>query len=289
MSSSFGKKSRMPRAVTCHICGRSYGTASICIHIPQCEALFVKRQELLPRSERRPLPPRPFALPDPHNDRPLGKPGKGKKNSALAFGNAGSMSSMDMDRYNDAAFKAYNEEALVRCEHCGRTFLPKALIVHQRSCTAEKPFSRPLSRERKSSSPTKRPPSVSTNSSYQWSRSSNASSSPQRPKTTPVSKKIASRYSDISAKVVTKGEGRIRRSSRDDDMFRRRATSESSQDTSQSSGPDPLMNDLVRSLVFYLRKGGTTEEELMKSIRSACVQFSSTMLPSTMRRRHGQR
>ena len=29
--------------------------------------------------------------------------------------------------------------ALARCEYCGRTFLPEKLIIHNRSCTAEKP------------------------------------------------------------------------------------------------------------------------------------------------------
>ena len=126
------KRSSRPRAITCHICGRGYGTASIAIHIPQCEALFVKRQAMLPRSERRPLPTRPFILPDKHNDRPLKNP-----NRLAALEPFGSKN-FDVDKYNDAAFEAYNNEALVPCVNCGRTFLPKSLVVHQRSCTAEK-------------------------------------------------------------------------------------------------------------------------------------------------------
>lgn len=38
-----------------------------------------------------------------------------------------------MDKYNDEAFKQFNEEALVPCENCGRTFLPDRLVVHLRS------------------------------------------------------------------------------------------------------------------------------------------------------------
>lgn len=32
--------------------------------------------------------------------------------------------------YNDAAFKNYNEKALVPCNGCGRTFLPEKLPIH---------------------------------------------------------------------------------------------------------------------------------------------------------------
>ena len=39
-----------------------------------------------------------------------------------------------MDKYNDEAFKNYNEKALVPCQNCGRTFLPDRLTVHLRSC-----------------------------------------------------------------------------------------------------------------------------------------------------------
>ena len=35
---------------------------------------------------------------------------------------------------------------MATCEHCGRTFAPDRLAIHQRSCTAEKPARRPPSR-----------------------------------------------------------------------------------------------------------------------------------------------
>ena len=52
----------------------------------------------------------------------------GSGGSGKAGGNA------DMEAYNEAAYKNYNEKALDPCPNCGRTFLPDRLIVHLRSC-----------------------------------------------------------------------------------------------------------------------------------------------------------
>lgn len=41
---------------------------------------------------------------------------------------------VDLEQYNNDAFKQYNEVALVACHNCGRTFLPDRLEVHLRSC-----------------------------------------------------------------------------------------------------------------------------------------------------------
>lgn len=53
----------------------------------------------------------------------------------------GKMSQKQQDEYNDAAFKAYNETALAKCDMCGRTFLPDRLAVHAKSCKG--PSNRP--------------------------------------------------------------------------------------------------------------------------------------------------
>ena len=52
------KKTKMP--VTCYICGRDFGTASIVIHIPQCEKKWDVQQQKLPAKQRRPPPTKPF-------------------------------------------------------------------------------------------------------------------------------------------------------------------------------------------------------------------------------------
>eukprot|EP00929_Paragymnodinium_shiwhaense_P024615 TRINITY_DN1508_c1_g1_i1.p1 TRINITY_DN1508_c1_g1~~TRINITY_DN1508_c1_g1_i1.p1 ORF type:complete len:777 (+),score=164.11 TRINITY_DN1508_c1_g1_i1:167-2497(+) len=95
----------MPRTVTCHICGRDFGSASIGIHIPQCTKKWEAQELQKPPNQRRPVP----AAPD----------------------NNGATS---REEYNQRAAQSWNDEALVACQHCGRTFLPDRLEVHLRSC-----------------------------------------------------------------------------------------------------------------------------------------------------------
>ena len=46
--------------VTCYMCGRDFGTASIVIHVPQCEKKWDIEQEKLPKKQRRPAPTKPL-------------------------------------------------------------------------------------------------------------------------------------------------------------------------------------------------------------------------------------
>jgi len=109
-----------PRALTCYLCGQGYGTASLPIHLPRCEQLWVDRESAKPPGEpRRPLPPRPPALAQPLPRTPEA-----------------------IDRFNEAMGGAYNRRALVPCAHCGRTFLEAALARHQKCCTAASPMGR---------------------------------------------------------------------------------------------------------------------------------------------------
>ena len=50
------------QAVTCFVCGRAYGTASIGIHLKQCKARFLEEEAQKPPRERRPLPPEPSSV-----------------------------------------------------------------------------------------------------------------------------------------------------------------------------------------------------------------------------------
>jgi hypothetical protein len=106
-----------PRSVNCRICGRAYGTASIEIHIPQCEKLFMKRQALLPRHQKQRLPDRPRGLPK-------------------------FSSSQEQEEYNNIAFRNFNDKVLKKCDNCGRTFHPERLAIHLRSCTVDNPSRR---------------------------------------------------------------------------------------------------------------------------------------------------
>jgi hypothetical protein len=40
----------------------------------------------------------------------------------------------DLEKYNNDAFKQFNEVSLMPCRNCGRTFLPDRLEIHLRSC-----------------------------------------------------------------------------------------------------------------------------------------------------------
>ena len=53
-----------------------------------------------------------------------------------------------MIKFNTDAFNGFNENALVPCHYCGRTFLPDSLKIHRKICTADKPF-KPLNRGKK--------------------------------------------------------------------------------------------------------------------------------------------
>jgi hypothetical protein len=79
-----------PRALTCFICGRGYGTSSLEIHIKNCEKKFLAMEAQKPKKERRPLPTRPDV--------------------AVATGGGGTASAEAMHAYNDAAFHAYNDQ-----------------------------------------------------------------------------------------------------------------------------------------------------------------------------------
>jgi len=107
--------------VICYLCGRKYGTKSIIIHEPHCLKKWHEDNKKLPKHLRRKNPP---AKPD------YGLLVSGDFNDEI------------MDKMNEMSFQAAQDQ-LIPCEHCGRTFLPERLQVHQRSCTADKPFSRP--------------------------------------------------------------------------------------------------------------------------------------------------
>jgi hypothetical protein len=65
----------------------SYGTASLAIHVPQCQTKFLAEQEKLPKHQRRPLPQAPTAL------------------GAVAGGSTAAAA----EEWNAAAFKSYTE------------------------------------------------------------------------------------------------------------------------------------------------------------------------------------
>ena len=86
---------------------------SFAIHITQCQDLFEKREAQKPLKERRSCP----------TDPTLRMKG-------------------DLDSMNAAAHEEWNTKMLMKCRHCGRSFLPEKLQIHNKSCTASNPARR---------------------------------------------------------------------------------------------------------------------------------------------------
>ena len=110
----------MPKAITCYICGRGYGTRSIKIHLKTCKKKWKIEQSRKPRKERRKLPEAPMGFDDLINNKKASK----KK----------------IFEMNNMAFDNYNEQSLESCKFCNRSFNSEAFVKHKRLCTAEKPF-----------------------------------------------------------------------------------------------------------------------------------------------------
>ena len=103
-SPSARMKGAPPRLPNCHLCGRQFGTTSLGIHLKACK-------ERWEREHGRPAP-------EPDTPMPIGA-------------RAGSR---EWEAFNEAATQKFNDETLLPCPHCGRTFLKDRLAVHLRSC-----------------------------------------------------------------------------------------------------------------------------------------------------------
>ena len=104
-----------PRARICHICGRLYGLHSFDIHIRQCKDLWIARESLKDKLERKSLPKDPTEGMECY------------KLSALA-----DISKADLAEINRLASETYNNESLAICAYCGRSFLTEKLPSHNK-------------------------------------------------------------------------------------------------------------------------------------------------------------
>ena len=85
--------------VTCYLCGRDFGRRSFGIHITSCRRKWEEQQRILPRNQRR---SRPVA---PEN---------------LVRVVAGEMGEEELEQFNEAAVKVWNDCVLVECMNCVR-------------------------------------------------------------------------------------------------------------------------------------------------------------------------
>ncbi|XP_030763978.1 uncharacterized protein LOC115888399 isoform X2 [Sitophilus oryzae] len=138
MKGSAGK-----RTLTCYICGREFGTASLHLHEPKCLEKWERENAALPLNMRRKAPVKPDSALSPRN-------------------------------FNQLAWEA-SQSTLVPCKNCGRTFYPDRLMVHQRSCRT------PINTLNKKSSTTSSNMSVNTSSSSPESSSSSKSAKSNQP------------------------------------------------------------------------------------------------------------
>lgn len=118
---------KAPKTRVCYICGRQYGLSSYDIHLKQCKDLWIAREELKPPRERKRLPDDPTLTMSQNDSLP-----------AIA----GRTQSLTLDEVNALASTTFNTESMSTCEFCGRTFLAEKLVIHNRSCTVDKPARR---------------------------------------------------------------------------------------------------------------------------------------------------
>ncbi|KAK9307278.1 hypothetical protein QLX08_002308 [Tetragonisca angustula] len=101
------------KTITCYICGKDFGSTSIAIHEPQCLKKWHVENQKLPPGQRRREPERPEIIYT--RDSETGD------------------TTIDLAAMAEASWKSHLSQ-LVPCKHCGRTFNPDRVSVHERSC-----------------------------------------------------------------------------------------------------------------------------------------------------------
>jgi hypothetical protein len=115
-----------PRALMCHVCGRLYGLHSFGIHIKQCKKLWIAREALKDKCDRKKVPQDPEIM------------------QKYEYSQLVDVSDAELTEINRVTSEIYNTISLSTCLHCGRSFLLERLIVHNRSCTFDNPCRQPL-------------------------------------------------------------------------------------------------------------------------------------------------
>jgi zinc-finger of a C2HC-type len=115
-----------PRALMCHVCGRLYGLHSFGIHIKQCKKLWIAREALKDKCDRKKVPQDPEIM------------------QKYDYSQLIDVSDAELAEINRVTSEIYNTISLSTCLHCGRSFLLERLIVHNRSCTFDNPCRQPL-------------------------------------------------------------------------------------------------------------------------------------------------
>ena len=115
------KAGARPVALMCYICGREFGTHSLEIHLKTCKKKWDIEQDKLPPKQRRQCPQEPTGFEQTM---------KVVKSKKVTGNNRNEV----MLAMNEVAYSKWDNEALVACKNCNRTFLPDRLTIHSRSC-----------------------------------------------------------------------------------------------------------------------------------------------------------
>ncbi|KAG5463875.1 hypothetical protein LSCM1_00048 [Leishmania martiniquensis] len=119
-----------PQFITCQLCGRGFGSASINIHIPQCFEKAIKRWQLDPQGPKPVMPPL--------HGKPTGK-ASNAGSCGVAFGEqpcgggVSAVRSLQMQRMPPESVEPANMN-LHPCSKCGRTFNFDRIAYHESVC-----------------------------------------------------------------------------------------------------------------------------------------------------------
>ncbi|CAG9583565.1 conserved hypothetical protein [Leishmania major strain Friedlin] len=122
-----------PQFITCQLCGKGFGSASINIHIPQCYEKAIKRWQLNPQGPRPVMPPL--------HGKPAAKASNGGP-SGIAF--AGQPCGAGMSAVRSLQMQSMPPESvepestnLHPCSKCGRTFNFDRIAYHESVCKGD--------------------------------------------------------------------------------------------------------------------------------------------------------
>jgi Zn finger protein HypA/HybF involved in hydrogenase expression len=104
-----------PTSVTCHVCGRPFGTRSIASHIPKCKENYAQIQSKLPSKSMRKNPPSDPTIPLPTDT----------KSSDF---------DLQLQAYNDEAYSIYEQQARNQCNYCKKKFDAEKIEQHVNVC-----------------------------------------------------------------------------------------------------------------------------------------------------------
>ena len=114
-------KGQRPRTCKCPLCGTEFAISSWKIHIKSCRNKEIKSQQYLPKKYWK----------DVDTIIENFKKGLEGGNTKVKIKASGKY---DIDNLKEEAFIENNDNNLVKCESCGRKFLPERIAVHQKIC-----------------------------------------------------------------------------------------------------------------------------------------------------------